>query len=99
MIAFKGGQVVDEFLGFLPEHQIRAFLDRLVPSEADRLAQKGKALEKTKSQLVEHQRHDQKSPALRLIHPLRLPGNLSLHLGASKIIGQFGPDRKIRRFC
>lgn len=47
VVAFMGGQAVDEFLGFLPEHQIRDFLDRLVPSEADRLAQQGKAQEQS----------------------------------------------------
>ncbi len=32
---------------FLPEHQIREFLDRLVPSQADRLAKEAQAQEKT----------------------------------------------------
>jgi putative thioredoxin len=36
--AFRGGEVVDEFTGALPPPQVEAFFDRLVPSEADRLA-------------------------------------------------------------
>ncbi|MDM7463950.1 MAG: thioredoxin [Tepidimonas taiwanensis] len=37
-ILFVGGQPVDGFMGALPEGQIRAFLDRHLPSEADLLA-------------------------------------------------------------
>jgi len=33
--AFVNGEVVDEFTGALPEPQIRQFIDRLIPSEAD----------------------------------------------------------------
>src|SRR5262249_22037566 len=40
-------QAVADFLGFLPEHQIREFLDGLVPSQADRLAQQAKGLEQS----------------------------------------------------
>ncbi len=35
--AFKDGQVADEFVGAQPPQVVEAFLDRLVPSEADRL--------------------------------------------------------------
>ncbi|KGX23693.1 thioredoxin [Burkholderia pseudomallei] len=40
VIAFAGGQPVDQFVGVLPEGQLRAFLDRLVPApdEAERYA-------------------------------------------------------------
>lgn len=37
--AFIDGEVVDEFVGSMPEREIRAFLDNLLPSEADRLAE------------------------------------------------------------
>ena len=36
--AFRDGQVVDEFTGAIPPPQVEAFLDRIVPSEADELA-------------------------------------------------------------
>ena len=36
--AFRDGQVVDEFTGALPADRVAEFFDRLVPSEADRLA-------------------------------------------------------------
>lgn len=36
--AFRDGQVVDEFTGALPPTEVEWFFDRLVPSEADRLA-------------------------------------------------------------
>ncbi len=37
--AFVDGEPVDEFSGALPEGEVRAFLDRLVPSPADELRQ------------------------------------------------------------
>jgi len=37
--AFVNGQMVDEFSGALPEGEVRAFFDRLVPSPADELRQ------------------------------------------------------------
>ncbi|WP_334154572.1 thioredoxin [Tepidimonas sp.] len=42
-ILFVGGQPVDEFMGALPEGQIRAFLDRNLPSEADLQAEAERA--------------------------------------------------------
>jgi putative thioredoxin len=39
--AFKGGQVVDEFVGVKPPPAVEAFFDKLVPSEADRLVEAG----------------------------------------------------------
>jgi putative thioredoxin len=35
--AFKNGEMVDEFTGALPENQVRAFLDKLMPSPAEPL--------------------------------------------------------------
>lgn len=43
--AFIDGHIVDEFVGILPERQVREFVDNLVPSEADLLAQKARPLE------------------------------------------------------
>jgi putative thioredoxin len=36
--AFEDGAVVDEFVGAIPPARVEEFFDRLVPSEADRLA-------------------------------------------------------------
>jgi putative thioredoxin len=43
--AFRDGQVVDEFTGALPESRVRAWLQRLTPAPADRLAAEAAALE------------------------------------------------------
>jgi putative thioredoxin len=39
--AFRGGKVADEFTGAIPPARVEEFFDRLVPSEADRLATAG----------------------------------------------------------
>jgi putative thioredoxin len=41
---FKGGKPVDQFMGALPEAQVRAFLDRHLPREADLLVARAEAL-------------------------------------------------------
>ena len=41
--AFRDGEMVDEFVGALPEPQVRAFFERIRPSEADALASAGEA--------------------------------------------------------
>ena len=43
VFALSGGKVVDSFIGALPEHQVRAFVENLAPSvsEADRLVEQG----------------------------------------------------------
>ncbi|MCG3111837.1 MAG: thioredoxin [Candidatus Manganitrophus sp. SB1] len=43
--AFVDGHLIDEFVGVLPERQIREFVDNLVPSEADLIAQKARPME------------------------------------------------------
>lgn len=41
--AFRDGEMVDEFVGALPEPQVREFFQRIQPSEADALAADGDA--------------------------------------------------------
>ena len=43
--AVKEGAIANEFLGALPEPAIREFVERLMPSEADSLAQQGQDLQ------------------------------------------------------
>jgi putative thioredoxin len=43
--AFRDGQVVLEFVGLLPEAQLRQFIDRICPSRADRQARAAAQLE------------------------------------------------------
>jgi putative thioredoxin len=43
--AFRDGQIVREFLGLLPEAHLRAFLDAVLPTPADRLAARAQTLE------------------------------------------------------
>ena len=42
--AFKGGEIVNEFVGALPPPQVEAFFDSLVPSKVDELLAKGDEL-------------------------------------------------------
>ena len=41
VFAFVGGQLVNKFVGALPEEQVRTFFDSLIPSEADMKAAEG----------------------------------------------------------
>ncbi|MFM0288237.1 thioredoxin [Paraburkholderia megapolitana] len=43
VVAFADGQAVDQFVGVLPESQLREFLDRLVPDGADAARQNAQA--------------------------------------------------------
>ncbi|MGH7858312.1 MAG: tetratricopeptide repeat protein, partial [Candidatus Binatia bacterium] len=41
--AFRDGEIVEEFVGALPEESVRSFLARILPSDADRLASEASA--------------------------------------------------------
>lgn len=45
--AFRDGKVVSEFTGALPESQVRAWLQQLVPSEIEQLAAQAQTLERS----------------------------------------------------
>jgi putative thioredoxin len=45
VIALRGGQVIDSFVGVLPERQLRAWLEGIQPSQAELLESEAKSLE------------------------------------------------------
>lgn len=47
VFALRDGQLVDQFVGVLPEPELRAWLDRVLPSPADKLAAEAAQLEAT----------------------------------------------------
>ena len=47
VLGFRDGKAVLSFEGVLPEHQLVDFLDRIVPTQADRTAREAAGLEKT----------------------------------------------------
>lgn len=47
VVAFHEGQVVDQFMGVVPEEQLREFIGRLVPSQADVLLQEALEIEES----------------------------------------------------
>jgi putative thioredoxin len=64
--AFVGGKLVDEFTGALPEAQVRAFIDRLLPSPAEPLriaAQEARAQRRNRACPVAARRCLQADPA------------------------------------
>jgi putative thioredoxin len=44
VIGFKGGQPAAQFMGAIPENQVRAFFDKLVPSAAEEALHRAEAL-------------------------------------------------------
>ncbi|GIW86468.1 MAG: co-chaperone YbbN [Isosphaeraceae bacterium] len=47
VFGLRDGKVVDSFVGVIPESAIRAFVERLLPSQAERLVAEARALEGT----------------------------------------------------
>ena len=45
VLGFRDGKAVDEFVGVLPESEIREFVDRLLPTEADHLFKEAVAVQ------------------------------------------------------
>jgi putative thioredoxin len=92
--AFRNGELVDEFTGALPEAQIRAFLDRLLPSAAEplriaaRQARLDREFDTARALLADAAAIDPKSEALRLdLAELEIEaGN---HEAARAVLGQF----------
>jgi len=53
VFAVKGGQVVDSFVGVLPEASIRAWLEQIMPTPAEALVLEASLLEKTNVEAAE----------------------------------------------
>jgi putative thioredoxin len=66
--AFKDGRVHSEFVGALPGPQVEAFLDGLVPSEADRLVAAGDEASLRRALELAPGRADAAVPLARLLH-------------------------------
>jgi putative thioredoxin len=65
--AFKDGKVVDEFVGAQPPPVVQRFFDRLVPSEAERLAASGDEASLRKALELEPTRADAAIPLAKLL--------------------------------
>lgn len=66
--AFKDGKVVSEFVGAQPPQAVAAFLDALLPSEADGLVQKGDEASLRRALELEPTRVDAALPLARALH-------------------------------
>ena len=66
--AFKGGKIVDEFVGVLPQAAIERFLDELVPSEAQELLEHGDEESLRRAVELEPSRADAVVPLARILH-------------------------------
>jgi len=78
VIAFVDGHAADSFVGALPEGQVRAFLDRVIPGPADRERSRAR-------QLVERGELPAAGKALRAALALE-PGNDDVHLDLAELL-------------
>lgn len=81
--AFVDGHMADEFVGVLPERQILEFVDNLVPSEADLLAQKARPMEE--AQPLEALRLYEEALGHEPQHAASLLGKLRLFLALGRV--------------
>jgi putative thioredoxin len=66
--AFKGGRVVDEFVGVQPPANVERFFDALVPSEADGLVAEGDEASLRRALELDPGRADAAVPLAALLH-------------------------------
>jgi putative thioredoxin len=87
--AFLDGEIVDEFSGALPEGEVRAFLDRLIPSPAETLRQ----------QAASARAAGDIAGALRLLAEASKldPVNVSVRLDATEIMLDLGEADEAKR--
>jgi len=95
--AFKDGEIVDEFVGVLPPAAIDRFLDGLVPSEAEQLAEHGDEESLRRAVELEPTRAEAVVPLARILHERgedddalelleRVPGSFSAQALAARIV-------------
>lgn len=71
---FKDGQPVDEFMGALPENQVRAFLDKHIPRESDGLLSRADEMSRqgdldgAAAMIEQARQQDPQSPRVLLAH-------------------------------
>lgn len=83
---FRDGTVVDEFTGAAGRSQIESFLDRLVPTEADRLAARGQELAAS----------DPDGAARAFEQALEVdPGHRDAAIGLAELVAGDDPDRAL----
>lgn len=82
--AFKGGKLASEFTGALPEPQVRAFFQRIVPSEAERKAREAADLAATGDSATAEARFREALAAT--------PGNVDAIVGLATILLERGEE-------
>ena len=87
--AFINGEMVDEFSGALPEAEVRAFLDRLIPSPADEL----------RAQAMDARMGGDISGALQLLAEASKldPQNVDVRLDAAEVMLDLGETDEATR--
>jgi len=86
VIAFRDGKAVDGFIGALPEPLVNEFIDRLLPTEADRAAREA---------LAEAESGDLEGAEERLRAALSAdPDNRDARLGLARILHDRGEDEE-----
>lgn len=88
--AFRNGRVVADFVGAQPAAAVARFLDSLVPSEADLLAQKGDEESLRRALEIDSERADAALPLARILHG-RGQNEQALEI-LSKVHGNFEAD-------
>jgi putative thioredoxin len=100
--AFVDGRLVDEFLGAIPEPVVRQWVDRLLPSEADRTADRAEEaeragrLDEAERQYREALERDPENPAARLGLGRVLTGRGELEQ-AREVVSPLLPDPEAER--
>lgn len=85
--AFKDGKLVDQFTGVIPAPQVEAFFDRLVPTEADRVA---------KAAAAARDGGDESNARAGFEQALELdPGHKAAALGLADLLADEDPDRAL----